>query len=63
MRGARAESSQADRITLEANGDFSLRLRFERDVAAEPGGNILLARLLALSLVRELASEGLQVCG
>ena len=38
IRRARAELSQADRIAIEAGGDFSARLRFERDVAAEPGG-------------------------
>ena len=36
-RGARAERSQRDRIAVEAGEDFSVRLRFEGDMAAEPG--------------------------
>ena len=36
---ARAERSQADRIAIEAGDDFSVRVRFEPDVTAEPGGN------------------------
>src|SRR5208337_3374924 len=36
---ARAERSQADRMAIEAGDDFSVRLRFEPDVTAEPGGN------------------------
>ena len=36
---AGAEFSQADRIAIEAGGDTPVRLRFERDVTAQPGGN------------------------
>ena len=39
IRRTRAERSQADRIAIEAGDDFSIRVRFEPDVAAEPGGN------------------------
>ena len=39
IRRARAERSQADRIAIEAGDDFSVRVRFEPDVTAEPGGN------------------------
>ena len=39
IRRARAELSQADRIAVEAGDDISVRMRFERDVTAEPGGN------------------------
>ena len=38
IRRAGAELSQADRIAIEAGDDFSVRVRFERDVTAEPGG-------------------------
>ena len=34
----RAELSQADRMGTEAGDDFAVRVRFERDVTAEPGG-------------------------
>ena len=40
LRRARAELSQADRMAIEAGGDTSVRVRFERDVTAEPGGNV-----------------------
>ena len=36
---ARAERSQADRIAIEMGDDFSVLVRFERDVTAEPGGD------------------------
>ena len=38
IRCARAELSQADRMAIEAGGNVSVRVRFERDVTAEPGG-------------------------
>ncbi len=38
IRRARAELSQADRVAIEAGDDVSVRVRFERDVTAEPGG-------------------------
>jgi hypothetical protein len=38
IRRARAELSQVDRMAIEAGDDFSVRVRFERDVTAEPGG-------------------------
>ena len=38
IRCARAELSQADRMGTEAGDDFAVRVRFERDVTAEPGG-------------------------
>ena len=38
IRRAGAERSQADRIAIEAGDDVSVRLRFERDVTAQPGG-------------------------
>src|SRR4051794_3997027 len=34
----RADLSQADRMAIEAGGDVSVRVRFKRDVTAEPGG-------------------------
>ena len=40
----------ADRIAVEAGEDFSVRVRFERDMAAEPGGNSALAQPVALAL-------------
>ena len=57
IRGARAELSQADRIAIEAGDDFSARVRFERDVTAEPGGNGCRRCSAALSLFRERASR------
>ena len=36
---SRAELSQGDRMAVEAREDISVRLRFERDVGAQPGGN------------------------
>src|SRR5262249_2590865 len=36
--GAGAEFSQADRMAIEAGGDGSVRVRRERDVPEEPGG-------------------------
>ncbi len=39
IRRARAELSQADRMAIEAGDDFSVRVRFKRDMTAEPGGN------------------------
>ena len=36
---ARAERSQADRIAIETGNDFSVLVRFERDVTTEPGGD------------------------
>ncbi len=38
IRRARAELSQADRMAVEAGGDVSVRMRFERDMTEEPGG-------------------------
>ena len=38
IRRTRAELSQADRMAIEAGGDVSVRVRFKRDVTAEPGG-------------------------
>ena len=38
IRRACAERSQADRMAIEAGDDFSVRVRFERDMTAEPGG-------------------------
>ena len=40
IRRAGAELSQADRMAIEAGDDFSVRVRFERDVTAEPGGKV-----------------------
>ena len=37
--GAGAELSQADRIAVEAGGEASVRLRFERDGTAQSRGN------------------------
>jgi hypothetical protein len=37
-RGGRAELSQADRLSIEAGDDFSVRTRLESDVTTEPGG-------------------------
>ena len=34
-----AEPSEAFGIAIEAGGEISIRLRFKRDVRAEPGGN------------------------
>jgi hypothetical protein len=39
IRSSRAERSQADRVSIEAGDDFSIRLRFKPKVPAEPGGN------------------------
>ena len=44
IRGARAERSQADRIAIEAGDDFSVRVRFERDVTGGAGRKQLPAR-------------------
>ena len=33
------ERSQADRIAVEVGDDFSVRMRFERDLTAQPSGN------------------------
>ena len=33
-----AELSQAGRVAIEAGGDSSVRLRFERDALVQPGG-------------------------
>jgi hypothetical protein len=38
IRCTRAERSQTDRMATEAGDDFAVRVRFERDVTAEPGG-------------------------
>src|ERR1700731_1418158 len=38
IRPSRAELSQADRMLIEAGDDFSVRLRFERDMTADAGG-------------------------
>ena len=58
IRRARAERSQADRIAIEAGDDFSVRVRFERDVAAEPGGNGCAARSVALCFVPGARKSG-----
>ena len=39
IRRGGAERSQADRMAIEAGDDFSVRLRFEPDAPAEPGGS------------------------
>jgi hypothetical protein len=38
IRRGRAELSQTDRLSIEADDDFSVRVRLERDVTTEPGG-------------------------
>jgi len=38
IRRSGAERSQADRMAIEASDDVSVRTRFERDTADEPGG-------------------------
>jgi hypothetical protein len=38
IRSARAKLSQADRMAIEAGDEFSVRVHFERDVTANPGG-------------------------
>ena len=44
-------------MAVEAGDDFSVRVRFERDVSAEPGGQELPAQPVALALFRERASR------
>ena len=51
IRSARAELSQADRMTIEAGGDFSVRVRFERDVSCGAGRKQLPAPPVALLFI------------
>jgi hypothetical protein len=58
-----AERPQANRIAINADDHFAVRVRFECDVTAEPGGNRLRHNACSLHSGRTQAGDAPQVWG